>query len=453
MSNLNRKAFYRTFFAVVIPIAIQNLINAAVGVADTLMLTFVSQTALAAVSLAGQVQFLLNMVFFGVSAGITMLTAQYWGKGDIESSEKVLSIGLKISILCSALFFVAVVFFPELVMRIYTNDPGMIEAGSQYLRVVGFSYLFMGFSQPYLSALKCIEKVKESTLINSTALVLNIVLNATFIFGWIPGIPPLGIFGVALATVIARAIEFILCIIVGERIKSLRLRPRLFTLHSKVLTKDFIQLALPALGNDVIWSLAFSAYSVIMGHLGEDLVAANSIVSTMRNLVSTFGFGVASGTAIILGNLIGSGDLKLAEKNAGRLLWLTFLTSLMGSFLILCCHPIVPLIKTLTPQAAEYLHTMIWISSVYVIGGPMNTCLICGIFRAGGDSKFGFYCDVITMWAVFVPLGFIAAFLLNLPPMIVYLILSCDEFAKMPFVFRHYFKKGWLRNITKENTN
>lgn len=453
MSSFNRKEFYRNFFAIVIPIAIQQLINSAVGVADTLMLTFVSQTALAAVSLAGQVQFLLNMVFFGVSAGITMLTAQYWGKGDVSSIEKILAIGTKISVVFSTLFFVAVFFFPQLVMRIYTNDTGMIEAGVKYLRVIGFSYLFMGFSQPYISSLKSIEKVKESTIINSTALILNIILNACFIFGWIPGIPPLGIFGVALATVIARVIEFILCIVIGERLKVVRLRPRLFTLRSKVLTQDFIRLALPALGNDVAWSLAFSMYSIIMGHLGEDLVAANSIVSTMRNLVSVFGFGVASGTSIILGKIIGSGDMKLAEKSARRLVWLTFVTSLIGSVLILCCHPIVPLIGTLTEQAADYLHTMIWISSVYVIGGPMNTCLICGVFRAGGDSRFGLICDIVDMWCVFVPLGFLTAFVFNLPPMVVYLILSCDEFAKMPFVFRHYFKKGWLKNITKEVTN
>lgn len=453
MSTFNRKEFYKTFFVIVIPIAIQSLINSAVGAADTLMLTFVSQTALASVSLAGQVQFLLNMAFFGVSAGITMLTSQYWGKGDLSSIEKILAIGTKISIAVSALFFVGAVFAPQFVMRIYTNDPDMIAAGAEYLRVVGFSYLFMGFSQPYLSSLKSIEKVKESTIINSTALILNIILNAVFIFGWLPGLEPMGIFGVALATVIARVIEFILCIIVGERVKTVRIRPRLLTLHSKVLTRDFIRLALPALGNDVIWSLAFSMYSIIMGHLGEDLVAANSIVSTMRNLVSVFGFGVASGASIILGKIIGSGDMKLAEVTAGKLLWLTFASSLIGSVLILFCHPIVPLIGTLTTQAAEYLHTMIWISSVYVIGGPINTCLICGIFRAGGDSKFGFYCDGIDMWGVFVPLGFLAAFVLKLPPMVVYLILSCDEFLKMPFVFRHYFKKGWLRNITKDNTN
>lgn len=452
MSTFNRKEFYRTFFAVVIPIAIQQLINSTVSVADTLMLTFVSQTALAAVSLATQVQFLLNMAFYGIAAGITMLTAQYWGKGDIGSIEKILAIGTKLSIVISALFFAAAFCIPQYVMRIFTNDTGMIEAGVKYLRVIAFSYLFMGLTQPYLSTLKSIEKVKESTIINSTALVLNIILNAVFIFGWIPGIPPLGIFGVALATVIARAVEFILCIVFGEHIKIVRLRPRLLTLHSKVLMRDFIHYSLPALGNDVIWSLAFSMYSVIMGHLGEDLVAANSIVSTMRNLVSVVGFGIANGTSIILGKIIGSGDMKLAEVTARKLLWLTFAACLGSSALILCCHPIVPLIGTLTEQAAAYLHTMIWISAVYVIGGPMNTCLICGIFRAGGDSRFGFICDVVDMWCVFVPIGFLLAFVLKAPPMLVYLFLSLDEFAKMPFVFRHYFKKGWLRNITKDVT-
>lgn len=450
MSELNRKAFYRSFLVIILPIALQQLISTAVGVADTLMLTFVSQTALAATSLAGQIQFLLNMIYYGISAGITMLTAQYWGKGDSSSIETILSIGLKISMLVSSIFFVGAFFFPQLLMRIFTNDPAMIEAGSEYLVVIGFSYLFMGLSQPYLSALKSIEKVRESTLINCSALVLNIFLNAVFIFGWIPGIPPLGIFGVALATVIARAIELILCIAIGERLKLLRLRPRLFTLHSKVLLRDFIHYSLPALGNDIAWSLAFSMYSVIMGHLGEDLVAANSIVSTMRNLVSVLGFGIANGTTIILGKIIGSGDMKLAESTAKKLLRLTLYAGLLGSAVMLCFHPIVGNISTLTEQAAEYLHTMLWISAAYIPGPLLNTCLICGIFRSGGDSRFGFLCDIIDMWCVFVPIGFILAFIFKLPPMVVYIFLSFDEYAKMPFILRHYFKKTWLRNITKD---
>lgn len=186
MQDTRKRQFYRSFFSIVVPIAIQQLITAAVGVADTLMLGYVNQTALAAGSLAGQIQFLLNMINGGLAAGITILSAQYWGRGDLSAVEKVLAIGLKISV------FVGAVFFPEMLMRIYTDDPDMIAAGAEYLRVVGFSYLFLSLSQPYLSAMKSIEQVRVSTVLNSVALVLNIGLNAVFIFGWIPGIPPLG---------------------------------------------------------------------------------------------------------------------------------------------------------------------------------------------------------------------------------------------------------------------
>lgn len=186
MQDTQKRQFYRSFFSIVVPIAIQQLITAAVGVADTLMLGYVNQTALAAGSLAGQIQFLLNMINGGLAAGITILSAQYWGRGDLSAVEKVLAIGLKISV------FVGAVFFPEALMRIYTDEPDMIAAGAEYLRVVGFSYLFLSLSQPYLSAMKSIEQVRVSTVLNSVALVLNIGLNAAFIFGWIPGIPPLG---------------------------------------------------------------------------------------------------------------------------------------------------------------------------------------------------------------------------------------------------------------------
>ena len=451
MTDANKK-FYRSFFTIVVPIAVQQFITSALSVADTLMLGYVSQTALAASSLAGQIQFVLNMIFLGLSAGITILAAQYWGKGDLSAVEKVFSIGLKLSLLMSVIFFVGAVFFPNALMRIYTNETPMIEAGAEYLRIVGWSYLAMGMTQPYLSALKSVDQVKVSTLISTTALGLNILLNAAFIFAWFPGIPPLGITGVALATLISRIIELVLCIIFGERFKKLRLRPRVLFLHSRVLWKDFIRYSLPAIGNEFVWGLAFSMYSVIMGHLGEDIVAANSIVSTMRNLTSAIGFGVANGTTIILGNTIGRGDIPGAERDAKRLLRLAFIASLIASAGVLIGYPVLLPILSLTQQASDYLRVMVWISAVYVIGPIMNTALICGVFRAGGDSKFGFICDIIAMWCVFVPLGFIAAFVLKLPPIWVYVILSCDEFAKMPVVYFRYRQKKWLRNITKDVT-
>lgn len=444
--------FYRSFFAIVIPIAIQNLINSLVGMADTVMLGFVSQTAMASCSLAGQVHFILNMIYGGLAAGITMLAAQYWGRQNFTAIQHILAIGVKLAAAVGVLFFVGTVFFPTLLMRIYTDDPAMIESGAVYLNTVGWSYLFMGLSHPYLSVMKSIERVKASTLINSSALLLNILLNAVFLFGWIPGIPPMGIRGVALATVLSRVIEFSLCLIDGARYKKLRLTPKLFLLHNPVLWRDFIRYSLPALGNEFVWGLAFSMYSVIMGRLGEDLVAANSIMSNMRNLASVLGFGVANGTAILLGKSIGIGDMDRAEKDARRLLWLTFASALLGSVVILAVHPILANTMSLTQQAKEYLQIMVWISAVYVLGPAMNTCWICGVFRAGGDSRFGFLCDLIDMWVVFVPLGFLAAFVFQLPPMWVYALLSLDEFAKMPVVYHRYRQKKWLRNITRDIT-
>ena len=283
------KQFYRSFFAVVVPIAIQNLINSAVGMADTLMLGFVSQTAMASNSLAGQIHFILNMFYSGLAAGTTMLAAQYWGRQNMKAIEHILAIGVKLAAAVGVLFFVATVFFPAQLMRIYTNDPSMIEAGAAYLQIVGWSYLFMGLSHPYLSILKSVERAKISTLINSSALLINVVLNATFIFGWIPGVAPMGIQGVALATVISRIGEFLLCLAYGQKFQVLRLRPGLFTMFNRVLWRDFIRYSLPALGNECVFAVGSSMYSVIMGRLGEDLVAANSIMASLRSVATVLG--------------------------------------------------------------------------------------------------------------------------------------------------------------------
>ena len=378
-----RKVFYRSFFAIVIPIAVQNLINSAVGMADTLMLGFVSQTAMASNSLAGQVHFILNMVYSGLAAGTTMLAAQYWGRQNLTAIEHILAIGMKLAAGVGVAFFVGTVFFPTQLMSIYTNDPAMIQAGSQYLRIVGWSYLLMGFSHPYLSILKSVERAKISTLINSSALGVNVVLNAAFLFGWFPGIPPMGIQGVALATVISRVVELILCLLYGSRYKVLRLRFRLFTMYNRVLWRDFIRYSLPALGNECVFAVGSSMYSVIMGRRGEDLVAANSIVASMRSVATVLGFGVANGTSILLGKSIGSGNMAQAERDAKRLLGLTFLAALIGSFVVMGSYPIISsTMTTLSDQAQKYLGIMVLISIFYVWGPPMNTCWMCGVFLA-----------------------------------------------------------------------
>ncbi len=442
-------SFYKNMFRLAFPIVIQNLITTAVSSADVIMLGWVSQTALSAGSLASQIMFILNLVYAGISSGIGMLAAQYWGKKDTRTIEEIMGIGMKLSIPVSFLFFVLACFFPQVLMRIFTSEQALVEAGMPYLRIVGVSYLFMSVSQVYLCTMRSIERVVFATFTNASALVLNIVLNGVFIFGLF-GLPRMGIMGVALATAVARGVELLICVADTCRCRVLRLRPELLLRHNKVLFQDFIKYSLPAFGNEVSWGLAFSMYSVIMGHLGSDMVAANAVVIVARNLGTVICFGLANAGAILLGKAIGEGRMESVKEDASRFCKITFLSGIIGGILIFALRPVFMNMADLTVTAKGYLSGMLFINMYYVLGQAMNTTVICGIFRSGGDSRWGFVCDVIDMWLFSVPLGFFSAFVLRLPPLTVYFLICLDEFVKMPFIYRHYKSYKWLKNITRD---
>ncbi|MBO7486576.1 MAG: MATE family efflux transporter [Spirochaetaceae bacterium] len=443
------KTFYKDLRNVVQPMAIQNLISAAVNSADVIMLGYIGQTAIAASALAGNIAFILFMISTGLSSGLIMLGAQYWGKKDTESIKTLLGIGLRIC--CSVEFVVALVaaFYPRILMLIFTKDEVLIAEGCRYLRAVSVSYVCLSFSQMFQAGFKSIERVKIVTITSTTSLFLNIGLNAVFIFGLF-GVPKMGILGVGIATSIARFIEMFICLIYARFQNDVRFSVLCMFRRNSLLTRDFFKYSLPAVGNELVWGAAFSMYSVIMGHLGEDIVAANSVVSTVRQLGSVLCFGMAYGGAIVLGKNMGAGDMQVAERNASRLARVTILSGVLGAILIICLYPVLPFIANLNETAAHYRNVILFINSYSILGAAINTVLICGIFRAGGDSKFGFIADIINMWCVSVPLGLLAAFVFKLPPLWVYFILFLDEFEKMPFVIRHYKKKGWLRNITRD---
>ncbi len=443
------KTFYKDLRNVVQPMAIQNLISSAVNSADVIMLGYIGQTAIAASSLAGNVAFILFMISTGLSSGLVMLGAQYWGKKDTESIKTLLGIGLRIC--CTVEIIVALIaaFYPRILMLIFTKDEALIIEGCKYLRAASFSYVCLSFSQMFQAGFKSIERVKIVTITSTTSLFLNIGLNAVFIFGLL-GIPKMGITGVGIATSIARFIEMVICFIYAGRQKDVHFSVSCVFRRNPLLTRDFIRYSMPAVGNELVWGAAFAMYSVIMGHLGEDIVAANSVVNTVRQLGSVLCFGMAYGGAIVVGKYMGAGNMDVAERNASRLARVTIFSGVLGAVLLLCMYPVLPYIADLNETAAHYRNVLLFINSYSLIGASINTVLICGIFRAGGDSKFGFIADCINMWAVSVPLGLLAAFVFKLPPLWVYFILFLDEFEKMPFVIRHYYKKGWLRNITRD---
>lgn len=450
-NKLKQKGIYSQMIKLIIPIVLQNLLSAAVNSADVVMLNFVNQESISAVSLAAQYTNILFMVFYGLGTGATMLCAQYYGKGDQRAIDVVEGIALRFSVAVSILFAVAALLIPEQMMRLFTPDATLIEIGASYIRILSVAYLCWGLTEVYLSVLRSIGRVTISTALNCVAFIGNVILNAVFIFGLF-GAPKLGATGVALATSISRLIELALCIVVSVKSKDVKLKLSYMFLKNKALFSDFMKMSLPALLNDVIWGLGFSMYSVIIGQfLGTDMVAANSLVTVVRNLGTTMCFGVASGGTILLGQIIGDNKLEEAEFTAKKVMRMTVVTGIIGGLIVLAAIPVVMNFANLTETGMHYLKVMLLINSYYVLGCAVNTTLIAGVFRAGGNSKFGFWCDLLVMWAYGVPLGLFAAAVLKLPPLWVYFLLCTDEFVKWPFVLRSYHRKKWLKNITRDN--
>ena len=446
----NKKSIYRKIWVVALPIIVQNVIDAAVNSADVLMLNYVGQDAISAVSLANSLVGILFMLLYGIGTGIAMLAAQYYGKGDLKTIEKIEGIGLKFSVSVAFIGAVLCLTIPKKLMFIYTSDEVLIELGETYLRFIAPGLLFWAVSAVYMAILRCIGRVGTSTVLEMTALLLNVCLNAVFIFGLF-GAPKLGVIGVAVATTLSRLFQLLGCIFVSINGAKVKLTLRTMIKRYALLEKDFFTMALPAIGNDLSWSLAFSMYSVIIGHLGNDMVAAYSITNVVRNLGTVFCFGMASAAGIIVGQILGSGEREEGIKTAHILFRLTILAGVIGGLIVFAVMPFALSHASLTEQALDYLKFMLLISTYYIMGTAVNTCLIAGIFRAGGDSKFGFICDTIDMWCYAVPLGLLSAFVFKFPVKVVFFLLCTDEFVKWPWVLKHFYSHKWARNITRDN--
>ena len=351
--------------------------------------------------------------------------------------------------LISVIFFLPAFLCPQLLMRIFTNDQAIVAEGARYLRYISFTYLLQGFSSMYLAVIRSKERVILPMVTYIISLSTNIVINAVFIFGLL-GAPKLGLVGVAIGTLTARVIEAAICLGDSARSKDVKFRISRVFEKGGVLVKDLLKLGSPAMINDLAWSMAFSMYSVILGHLGSDAVAANSVAQIARNLGTVLCFGFANGTAIILGKAISEKGVEVAKLYAKRMVRITSVAGLVGGVLILLIRPLLLLFAGNLPQtAASYLNVMLLINAYYVWAQGVNTCWICGCFRSGGDTRWGMICDIIDMWCFSVPLGLLAAFVLKLPVLWVYFLLCLDEFVKIPFIIHHFNKFTWIRNITR----
>lgn len=443
------KDFYKKVLALVIPMALQNLINTGITTADVVMLGKVGENVLSGCSLAGQIQFILNLIFFGITSGATVLTAQYWGKGDRRTIEKVLGIAFRVSLLTAVLFTAITLCFPTQLMHIFTNEPEVITEGAKYLRIVAYTYLLQSVTIVYLNIMRSVERVVISTVVYLISMIVNIILNAVFIFGLL-GCPAMGIQGAAIATLLARFIELIIVLWYAKwKNKDIRLRISDIWAKNPLLFKDFIKYSSPVIINELIWGAGFSANAAIIGHLNSSAVAANSVAQVTRNLATVIVFGIANATSIMLGKVIGENKQELAQKYAKRFIFLSVIFGIMGGSVIIFAKPFVISNLSVSERSAEYMSFMLLCMAVYVIAQSINTTLIVGVFRAGGDTKVGLFIDAGTMWFGSILFGALAAFVLKAPVEVVYLILLSDELLKLPFSFGRYRQKKWLKNVTR----
>ena len=443
-----KAAFRKKLISLILPMTLQNFMFSLVPLSDTIMLVS-DQDAMSAVSLASQVAFVFSMFSMAISSGCSMFAAQFWGKGDKQSIERLFGYCIRLLLPILVLFFGCTMFMPEAVMRIYTNEPILIAHGIPYLRIASFSYVCMGLSIVYESILKNVGLVKQCTFASGVMVILNVCLNAVFIYGLF-GVPKMGATGAAIATTISAFAGLLFCIYFSltKKIVSLRLK---YILKTGIkLRQRFSKYSAPFFLNQIIWSIGFTMITVIMGHLGNDAVAANAIVTVIKDIVSSFCYALGAGGAIVVGNELGAGRLETAKDYGRRIMKLCVVSGILLGLLAASTAPLVIRFVNLTPRAEHFLFIMILMCSYYILGRSINCTTIGGIFSAGGDTKFGFICDTVTMWAFIIPIGCIAAFVLKLPVLVVYFLLNLDEIVKLPVVIARYRQFKWVRNIVND---
>lgn len=448
--EIDWRGFYRSVFALVFPLALQNLINVGVTAADVIMLGRVGEKVLSGASLAGQIQFIMTLIFMGITSGATVLTAQYWGKQDTETIEKVLGMGFVAGIGTAFIFAMAALSVPEMLMRIYTSDIQVINEGTKYLRIVGISYLFMAVTQVYLNIMRSIERVAVATLIYLISLLVNIGINALLIFGLL-GAPKLGIVGAAIGTLCARITETVLVFCYAFlKNKVVRIRFRYLIQIDRILLKDYMVYAMPVVLNELMWGLGSSANTAVIGHLGSAAVAANSVAQVARQLATVVVFGISHAAAIYLGKTIGQRKADHAKAYAKRFAGLSLALGAAGGAIILIAAPIANANLALSGHAKSYLTFMFFVMSYFTVAQSWNTTMVVGIFRSGGDTKFGLIMDVTTMWGCSILLGAVAAFVFHASVPVVYVILMSDELIKVPITLKRYLSYKWLKDVTRE---
>ena len=444
------KRFYRLLFSIALPIAVQNLITFMVSMVDTLMVGALGEIQLSAVSIANNLFFVLTILMFGLAGGSNIMISQYWGKGNVKTIHKILAIMYRVCLLITGIFIFIAVFLPKYFMGIFTTDKAVIDFGASYLRIVCIGYLFYSITNCTIMMLRSVKTVSISIIVYTASLVVNSILNWILIFGNL-GAPELGIRGAAIATVCARITEFSIVLVfmfIYERKIGLKLE-HLLKLDKDIL-KDYVGLCTPVLCNELLWAIGASMISVIVGRMGTEVVAANSINGVAHQFVTVFIFGMSNATAVIIGNTIGEGKKEKAKEYAYSIGVFSVVMGCISGLMILLIKPFVVNFYNVSYSTKLIAMEIMTVTSGIIIFQSLASNFMMGVLRGGGDAKFVLINDLIFMWLVAIPGGFFVAFVLELPVALVFLVIKCDEILKSLTSVYRVISGKWINDVTKD---
>lgn len=444
------REYFANVVRIALPIATQNLVMSSLNMVSVLMIGQLGETELAAVGLAGQIFFLVNLVLFGIGSGAAMFTAQLWGKGDVANIRRVLGLSLKLGVAGAAIFWALAIFAPQAALSFYTEDPAVAALGADYLRIFGWTYPFFAVTFAYAFVLRSTGNVRAPMFVTILALTLNIFLAYGLIFGNF-GLPKLGVIGAAWAGLAARVFECVLMLVIVYRRPE---NPAAASL-TDILAFDWgftvtvMTPVLPVIANEILWSLGITTYNAIYARVGTDAIAAINIVGSIDQLAFVAFIGLGNATAILVGNLIGKGEKEQAFKYAGRSLGLQIAAGvLIGLLVFLFADGIFSLYKV-SAQVIESARSILTLMAAAIWLRAANMVIIVGILRAGGDTRFSLALDGLVIWIVGVPLAAVAAFLLNWPVEFVYLMALTEEVTKFIFCIWRFFSRKWINDLAQ----
>ncbi|MDK0709516.1 MATE family efflux transporter [Clostridium perfringens] len=444
------RRFYRLLFSIALPIAVQNLITFMVSMVDTLMVGALGEIQLSAVSIANNLFFVLTILMFGLAGGSNIMISQYWGKGNVKTIHKILAIMYRVCLLITGIFIFIALFLPKYFMGIFTTDKAVIDFGASYLRIVCIGYLFYSITNCTIMMLRSVKTVSISIIVYTASLVVNSILNWILIFGNL-GAPELGIRGAAIATVCARITEFSIVLVfmfIYERKIGLKLE-HLLKLDKEIL-KDYVGLCTPVLCNELLWAIGASMISVIVGRMGTEVVAANSINGVAHQFVTVFIFGMSNATAVIIGNTIGEGKKEKAKEYAYSIGIFSVVMGCISGLMILLIKPFVVDFYNVSYSTKLIAMEIMTVTSGIIVFQSLASNFMMGVLRGGGDAKFVLINDLIFMWLVAIPGGFFVAFVLELPVALVFLVIKCDEILKSLTSVYRVISGKWVNDVTKD---